>query len=119
MSIDLKVTNDDLVRVNGKTVLTSNLEEIKQSIKNRLLTRKGEFFIDTEYGLEYDNVFSTVNKNLSNETVELEIRTCILQDSRVDTVDVEVLKKEKDTLYINFKAVLLTQETIEGGVEIV
>lgn len=116
--IDLKTVNSDIYRIGNKTKLTNGFDEILQSIKNRLLTRKGEFFLDTNYGLEYENIFSITQKDPSEDLKRFAIRECILQDERVDKVEEIKIKKKERTANIRFKAFLKTQEELEGVIEL-
>lgn len=116
--IDLKTVNSDIYRIDNKTKLTSGFDEILQSIKNRLLTRKGEFFLDVNYGLEYENIFSITQKDPSEELKRFAIRECILQDDRVSRVEEIEIQKNKRTVSIKFKAYLKTNEELEGVIEL-
>lgn len=52
---DLLLDRDthDLVIVNGDLVLVDGIDLIRQRLKQRLLTVKGEWFLDTTIGLPY------------------------------------------------------------------
>lgn len=118
MSVDIKIKNDDIVVESGKTKLTEGRNQIIQSLENRLLTRKGEYFLNINYGLDYDSVFSIKEKDPLNEIKILAMRECILQDDRISSVDrIEVAKKER-VLEVYFECTLKTGDQITGGVEL-
>lgn len=115
MATDLKTNQFDLVRVDGKTLTTDSRDEIRQSLQNRLSTRLGEFFVDTTYGLEFENLLSYDQKRISKESQELAIRECVLDDDRIELVEsIEIIQNGKATT-INFVA-KIKDDIIEGGV---
>lgn len=118
MPIDIKTENGDIIFQNGKMQLVNEREEILQSIQNRLKTRKGEYFLDVNYGLDYENIFSMNEKFIEIERQELAIRECLLQDSRVSRVISVDIKHEEREAIINFTIEIQDGE-IEGGVILV
>lgn len=86
MSIDLKIHNSDLVRIDGRTLLADEKVELVQNVKNRLLTRQGEFFLDGDYGLDYEGIFPLTNKIVDKDIQRLTIRDCLTDDERISEV---------------------------------
>lgn len=118
MPIDIKTTNSDIVFENGKMQLVNDKAEILQSIENRLKTRKGEYFLDTTYGLDYTEIFSMNEKHIDVERQELAIRECLLQDNRVSRViDVNVEQHDREA-NISFKIEVEGTGELEGGITI-
>lgn len=119
MPIDFKIVNSDLVRIDGKTKLTSGLDEKRQSIENRLKTRLGEYFLDVNnYGLDHEKVLSVSEKKPSDDLIEIGVRQCLFQDDNVKTIDEVIVLETFRGKNISFKATLKTEEEIEGGVEV-
>lgn len=119
MSLDLKIANSDIVRKDGKTVLAYEKEELLQNIKNKFLTRQGEYFLDTSYGLDYNGVFPINTKIIDEDIQKLTIRECVSTDERiisVDNVSVSPLNNLRE-IEINFKAKSI-YGALEEGVEI-
>jgi len=58
MDILLSEETHDIVFVNGATPITADVgDSLKQRLKIKLLTFKGEWFLDTNYGTPYSNRF--------------------------------------------------------------
>ena len=117
MPVDLKVSNSDLFRVNGKQKTIDKKDELLQSLKNRLLTRKGEYFLDIDYGLDYENIFPISTKFVDDEIKKMSIRECLFQDERIISIESIDIKHNQRQTDIKFKAISVFG-AIEGGVEI-
>lgn len=118
MPIDLKIENSGLVRKDGRTLLTNGYDELKQNVKNRLLTRQGEFFLDGTYGLDYDGVLPITSKILSKDTQKLTIRECISSDERildVPVINISNVNKHREQT-ISFEADSIYGTLTEEGV---
>lgn len=63
-----------LVFENGLPVMIQGKESIAQNIRSRLRTVKGEYFLDTRIGFDYQNAFEKGNKRL----LQYEIKKAIL-----------------------------------------
>lgn len=119
MPIDLMTKGGDLVIQSGITQTVYREKEIMQSIHNRLSTRLGEFFLDTEYGCDYLNMLSLEQKEPDNEEIEFALRECILSDQNVSEIENIIISENKNRKKeINFVVILSTGEILEGGVEI-
>lgn len=119
MPIDIKLEQHDVLRVNGITQLIGGTAEKIQSLTNRLSTRQGEYFLDAEYGLDFESVLSVTQKEPDETEKEVAVRECILQDANVTVVnDVSVTGTKDRNTSIIFTAELNATETIVGGVEI-
>lgn len=77
--------NHDMTMGNGLAAYASGVEAIAQSCKTRLLMLKGEFFLDTEYGVPYlqEIMVKPVNQPLTES---------IIKQTILDTVGVELLE---------------------------
>lgn len=108
-----KIENGDLVFDKfGNIEMVEGKEEVRQSIERRLTTNLGEWFLNTDFGLEYDKI---KGKNKKQEGVELAIRECILQDERISEVifkDFKIDNKDR-SLFVSFNAIA-NDELIEG-----
>lgn len=85
MDLLLDETTHDLVFTNGKIPTTSNLaDSVKQRLKITLLTFKGEWFLDTKFGIPYfQQIFGKARKK---DTVDSIFYNQILADPDVAEV---------------------------------
>ncbi len=82
-----KVSNNgDLIIENGDLVIVDKHEEIRQSIERILTTNVGEWFLDMEFGLDYQAI---QGKGKTKESIKLAITEAIYQEPRVKTVDIK------------------------------
>lgn len=66
--------NGYLIFENGLPVMVKGKESIAQNIRSRLRTVRGEYFLDTRIGFDYQNAFEKGNKRL----LQYEIKKAIL-----------------------------------------
>lgn len=78
-----KLLNRDLVIENNDLVMVDEDEELIQSVRATLMTRKGEFFLDPEYGVSYDNL---LGKGTSEEEARDDIIEALSKDERIGSV---------------------------------
>lgn len=78
-----KLQNGDLVLEDNDLILISDDEELIQSVRNTLLTRKGEFFLDPEEGVSHDNL---LGKGTSDEEARDDIIEALSRDERIQAV---------------------------------
>ncbi|MCO7127824.1 DUF2634 domain-containing protein [Sporolactobacillus shoreicorticis] len=76
--------NGDLVMKNGEIVMVEGDEELAQSVESILKTRQGEFFMNTEFGLNRDNL---LGKQANQDDAHDDIVEAIAQEERIATVD--------------------------------
>lgn len=82
-----KVSNNgDLIIKNGDLVIVDKHEEIRQSIERILTTNVGEWFLDMEFGLDYQAI---QGKGKTKESIKLAITEAIYQEPRIKTVDIK------------------------------
>lgn len=102
----------DIVVV-GDLVLVKEQEELRQNIENRLSVNKNEWFLNLGMGLDYATISG---KGITDKEIELAIRECCLQDSRVKEVkevkvtrdsrlrtadiDITIIDKEENAIYL-------------------
>lgn len=96
--------------------IVEELEEIRQSVERILSTRKGEWFLNTEFGLNYDNLLT---KQFDRELIELDVREAILQEERIDEVINIDIEHDRQDRKVKIKFVARVQSDIlEGEVDI-
>lgn len=95
--ISPKIENGDFVVNEGDLVMVSGDEELIQSVLSILLTRKGEFSLDPEYGLSHETIFA---KGTSEEEIKDDIIEALSKDSRIGAVNNITLSTEGRTLKI-------------------
>ena len=77
------IIDDDLVIKDGQFEMIDDIDEICQSIERILTTRKTEFFLNLDHGLEHSEFH---NKAFDFETLRFDIIEAISQDERVSFV---------------------------------
>lgn len=82
---DLVISKRDLVMIDGA-------EELRQSIERILTTNTGEWFLNMDFGLDYNEI---QGKGKNKESVILAITEAIFQDSRVEDVDIKDISIDK------------------------
>ncbi|UQD52300.1 DUF2634 domain-containing protein [Bacillus methanolicus] len=88
-----KLVDGDLVVENGELVMIDGDEELVQSVRSILVTRKGEFFLSPDHGLSYENL---LGKNTNIEALRDDIVEAVSQEDRVDSIpDIEILDDRK------------------------
>jgi len=107
-----KIVNGDLVfDGQGNLVMVEGKEEIVQSIERILTTNKGEWFLNLEYGLDYQEI---QGKGRDIEGIKLAITEAILQEERVSEVEKIDLSLDKNRhLKINVTVRLQEGDTLE------
>lgn len=113
MDILLDEDTHDAIFVNGSTPITQDLlESLKQRLKIKLLTFKGEWFLDTNYGTPYfQQIFG---KNRSKGSIDLIFRELIQDDE--DVVNITEFESEisSDRTYtLTFSVKSRSGETLE------
>lgn len=78
--------NGDLVIENGNLVMVEGKEELRQSIERILSTNINEWFLNANFGLDYEAI---QGKGKSKESIKLAIAEAIYQDSRIVEVDIK------------------------------
>jgi phage baseplate assembly protein W len=78
------IVDGDLVMKNGEIVMIDGDQELAQSVESILKTRQGEFFMDTEFGFNRDNL---LGKQADQDAAHDDIVEAIAQEERVATVD--------------------------------
>ena len=85
-----KMIGGDIAIENGKLILVKGQEELRQNIENRLSVNTGEWFLNLNLGLRYKDIRG---KGISDIEIELAIRDCCLQDTRVKDVEIISIKR--------------------------
>lgn len=78
-----KLIDGDLVIENGNLIFVEGDEELAQSVKSALQTRKGEFFLAPEHGMSFDNM---VGKVANQDEARDDLIEATSQESRVRSV---------------------------------
>lgn len=77
------VDGDIVIDENGDIVMVEGGEELAQSVRSILETRKGEFFLETDHGLSFDNI---LGKQLKKMEARDDIIEAVSQEPRVAAV---------------------------------
>ena len=97
MSLDLKL-RDDLEIVNGDLVTIDGADATGQRIRHRLLTFRGEWFLDLQFGPNYRDDVLIKNPRL-------DVVTAVLKS--------EILKSVDSGVFRSFEATLDRQRKLE------
>lgn len=97
----LKVLDDDI-----QLKIIEGDEELLQSIERTLTTRLGEWFLNTEYGLDYEPI---IQKQFDIDRIELAVREAILQESRVLEVISVTVEVNRETRKADIKFIARTE----------
>ena len=111
------IKNDDLVIQDGEMQMVGGTEETCQCVERALTTRQGEFFLDTEHGLNHEEF---KKKNFSDEIIKMEVVETAMQEEMVEKVsgieiDYESINRSAK---IKFTGVLKNGKSIETEVNI-
>lgn len=113
MDILLDETTHDAIFVNGTTPVTEGIADgLKQRLKIKLLTFKGEWFLNTNYGTPYfQQIFG---KRRSKSSIDIIFRELIEEDGDV----VNIIKfnsslSSNRTYSLSFTVKSTTGQTIE------
>jgi hypothetical protein len=113
MDILLDESTHDAIFINGETPVTEDVSfSLKQRLKIKLLTFKGEWFLDVNYGTPYfQQIFG---KNRSKSSTDIIFRELILEDKDVVTIlKFESSLSSKRTYTLSFSVKSVTGQTIE------
>lgn len=98
-----KFENGDLVvDQSGNVEMVEGEDEIAQSVKMILLAKKGEWFLNDSFGLDYDEI---TKKGQSKKEIEFALREAIFQEERIQGIEFTEIKidKAKRSIIVNFK----------------
>lgn len=88
-----KIVDGDLViDENGDIVMVEDDEELAQSIRMVLQTRKGEFFLDPDHGLVFDNL---LGKEASQDEAHEDIVEAVSQEERIASVEEVIFNEDR------------------------
>lgn len=108
------------VTSDGDIGTVSDLENAKQAIHNRLLTRLGTYpQIDTEYGSEIHTILGEhLNEAKINELM-VYVTNCMLEEPRVQSIiELNIIKNDYESLMIELLVQLVDGTEIEISEEI-
>ncbi|WP_419882798.1 DUF2634 domain-containing protein [Peribacillus sp. B-H-3] len=81
----LKIMDGDIViDENGEFVMIEGDEELAQAVEETLETRKGEFFLEPEHGLVFDNI---LGKEANQDEALEDIVEAVSQEDRIASVE--------------------------------
>ncbi|MFP7414370.1 DUF2634 domain-containing protein [Priestia filamentosa] len=78
-----KLKDGDLVIEDNNLIMVEDDEELAQSVKSVLQTRKGEFFLDEEHGMSFDNILGKVADQAATRD---DIIEAVSQEERIRSV---------------------------------
>lgn len=102
----------DVMIVGNKIPMISGQSLLQQKVQNALSTRKGEWFLDLEEGIDYDNL---LGKGVTEDLVRYEIEQALLQvDSTFVITEFSCdIDNRRRKLKASFKAQIRSGEEVE------
>ncbi|WP_051291496.1 DUF2634 domain-containing protein [Fictibacillus gelatini] len=79
-----KIVDGDIVIENGDIAMIEGDEELAQSVRMLLQTRKGEFFLEEDHGLVFDHI---LGKDFNLDEARDDIIEAISQEDRIASVE--------------------------------
>lgn len=80
-----KIKNGDLsIDQSGNLEMVDKEDEIAQSVEMILSANKGEWFLNEDFGLDYDEITS---KGQSKRDIEFALREAIFQEERIQGIE--------------------------------
>nr|WP_302577950.1 hypothetical protein [Methanobrevibacter arboriphilus] len=111
------IDNRGIVTSTGDIMLVSEYNNITQSLKKRLLTRKGAYsYFDSDYGSILQEGKGFKKNKATFEYLSLEIDTEIIKDERIKTSKTSFSEKgfiTQLTLYDGTKTNMIISEEVE------
>ena len=114
----LKTVNNDLVfDGQNKLIMIRDNDEIAQSCERTLTTNKKEWFLNKDFGLDYNLLHQ---KTINEDYLRIGIIEALTIDKRVKTIlDLTIVADdEKRTALISFKIIKNDGTTVESEVSI-
>ena len=114
--ISLKLINNDLVfDGQNKLLMISDNDELAQSCERTLTTNKNEWFLNKDFGLDYNLLHQ---KTINEDYLRIGIIEALTIDKRVKTIlDLTIVADdEKRTALISFKIIKNDGTTVESEV---
>lgn len=111
----LAMNDDDIYFSKGELAMVEGIDEVDQTVKVLMKINKGEWFINTEEGLDYELLY---DKMVSDDRKRAEIYNRLMSEGRISSVEsIEFTRNRRTrTLQIDFRAVTTEGETVEGEV---
>ena len=109
-------SNGDLIINNGDFVMVEGSEELRQSIDRILTTNIREWFLDIDFGLDYDAIRG---KGKSRQGIELALRNAIFQDERIDEVIFHKIDFNRVARHLEIEFDAIAGEEVIEGLEVI
>ena len=103
------VDGDLMIDENGDIVMVEGDEELAQSVRMILETRKGEFFLEPDHGLVFDNL---LGKEADLAKAHEDIVEAVLQEERIASVEDVIFT---DNQQERTRSVSLKMQKTDGG----
>lgn len=114
--ISFKMVNDDYVLDDYKNlVLISGDDEIRQSIERRVTTNIREWFLNIGFGLDYEAI---QGKDKTKEGIELALRQCIFEDTRVTDITFNEIDLNRGTRHLIVNLNVVVGDEVIDGIEV-
>lgn len=99
----------DLIIQSGELQMVHQREELVQSLERILTTNKGEWFLDSNFGLDYPQIWG---KGRTTAEIRNHITQALLQDSRVTSVDLQRIQVQGRQLIVQGSVTSIYEEEL-------
>ncbi|PZD96405.1 DUF2634 domain-containing protein [Paenibacillus sambharensis] len=115
--VSLKLQDGDLVMNNGELAIIDEQADVAQSLRIILGTRRGEWFLNPDFGIDSSILHQ---KSWAAEDVEEVIRAGLYQDERIVSVEAidQSIGRASRQLTISFTALMTNGEQVRSEVEV-
>jgi phage baseplate assembly protein W len=110
---DLKVGAKRLEVENGDFVLVSGIANLNQALRHHVIVDKGELAFHPEFGSLVRSLIGTGNGPTSGQLAALYVKSALLEDPRVDTIESCIAQVAGDQISVSAVAVPVTGPVVE------
>lgn len=107
--------DDYVLDENKNLILISGIDEIRQSVERILTTNIGEWFLNTDFGLDYK---ALQGKGKDLQSIELAIRTAIFQDDRIEDIIFHKIDLNKQSRHLDIQLDAVVDNEVIAGIEV-
>ncbi|ADE87500.1 hypothetical protein [Deep-sea thermophilic phage D6E] len=107
-----KIMDGDLVFENGDVVMVDGDEELAQSLETIFRTRKGEWFLNEQFGLDFEPFLT---KRFDETMATDAIAEAAAQEERIQRIENISFRREGRKLYVELTLVKSDGQTLSIG----
>lgn len=108
--------NDYVLDDTNNLVMIDEMDEVRQSVERICTTNIREWFLNMEYGLDYEAI---EGKGKDRAIIELALRTAIFQDTRIIDIHFNKVELNRATRHLQVKLDAVTDKGVIEGIEVI